>query len=604
MNILIIGSTGFIGKEVVKQLALKEVSLTLLVRNQSKAASLKNLAPSKIEVVTGDLTKTNLGLNPVDKERVLTCDVIIHCGGPMNINLTEEIAKKAFLEGSKNVMDIAKEIHKKHGLKKIVHTVGYMSPFTDNSAAWENIDVFTEIPTSLKGAHPYEQMKFLSDIYIRQEARKNEIPLAVINLPTAIGDEQIGSTAQLGGFGLFIEIIRKGSLPVIPGGEDYRLPLINKNIVAEFIVNTLFNDSKKEMTYSLVSDKEHDHNISELMSIISESMNMNKPFVTAPFGLLKFIMKFGGSKITGIPKSSLSFLTNQVFDNHLTKRDFDAELIKKMAASNIPFSIADIDFRLTYGHEKISPFTRKNIKGLLMYQLEGTQKPIVLVHGLFSDGTDLFELGLELNKQTGREILILDLPGFGRTPFIKNEDILAPYLNVIQSIKKIVPNESVFVGHSFGAALLMKAFKEGVFTNQDKIILLQPPLHKLKSEPTKLISKYLLKHTSYNRLSAYFLKRGFLINQEGASYKYLKRVKNSISSPRILNTTLQLNTALKKMNLDQKLNSQFSIVWGTKDKQYQSPADNGKMKFISSGHYFPISNPVETAEIVLKIIED
>lgn len=58
------------------------------------------------------------------------------------------------------------------------------------------------------------------------------------------------------------------------------------------------------------------------------------------------------------------------------------------------------------------------------------------------------------------------------------------------------------------------------------------------------------------------------------------------------------------MNLDQKLNSQFSIVWGTKDKQYQSPADNGKMKFISSGHYFPISNPVETAKIVLKIIED
>lgn len=94
----------------------------------------------------------------------------------VNPHFPDGTPKKAFLEGSKNVMDIAKEIHKKHGLKKIVHTVGYMSPFTDDSTTWENIDVFTEIPTSLKDAHPYEQMKFLSDIYIRQEARKNEYP--------------------------------------------------------------------------------------------------------------------------------------------------------------------------------------------------------------------------------------------------------------------------------------------------------------------------------------------------------------------------------------------------------------------------------------------
>lgn len=51
-----IGATGFIGKEVVKQLALEDVSLTLLVRDQSRAASLKALAPSKIALVTGDLT--------------------------------------------------------------------------------------------------------------------------------------------------------------------------------------------------------------------------------------------------------------------------------------------------------------------------------------------------------------------------------------------------------------------------------------------------------------------------------------------------------------------------------------------------------------------
>ena len=48
MNVLIIGSTGFIGSEIVKQLAQKEVNLVLLVRNKQKAYELKELNPSKI----------------------------------------------------------------------------------------------------------------------------------------------------------------------------------------------------------------------------------------------------------------------------------------------------------------------------------------------------------------------------------------------------------------------------------------------------------------------------------------------------------------------------------------------------------------------------
>jgi thioester reductase-like protein len=119
-----IGATGFIGKEVVKQLALEDVSLTLLVRDQSRAASLKALAPSKIALVTGDLTQPNLGLDETDKASVLKCDLILHCGGPMDITLSETLAKKAFLEGSRYVMDLAKEIQNQKGLKKLIHVAG------------------------------------------------------------------------------------------------------------------------------------------------------------------------------------------------------------------------------------------------------------------------------------------------------------------------------------------------------------------------------------------------------------------------------------------------------------------------------------------------
>lgn len=51
MNILIIGSTGFIGKEVVKQLADKDINLTLLVRNKEKDKHLQKFNKSKIQLI-------------------------------------------------------------------------------------------------------------------------------------------------------------------------------------------------------------------------------------------------------------------------------------------------------------------------------------------------------------------------------------------------------------------------------------------------------------------------------------------------------------------------------------------------------------------------
>lgn len=118
MNILIIGATGFIGKEIVKQLAREVVFLTLLVRNPAKARPLQALAPEKIALVTGDLTKENLGLNAIDHERAMHCNMILHCGGPMDITLSEAAAKSSFLEGSKNLMTLATEINKRNKLKK------------------------------------------------------------------------------------------------------------------------------------------------------------------------------------------------------------------------------------------------------------------------------------------------------------------------------------------------------------------------------------------------------------------------------------------------------------------------------------------------------
>lgn len=226
----------------------------------------------------------------------------------------------------------------------------------------------------------------------------------------------------------------------------------------------------------------------------------------------------------------------------------------------------------------------------------------MLIHGLFSDGTDLFDLGLALNKQTAREIIIPDLPGFGKSPFVKSRDSLIPYLDLIASIKKAMPEGAIFIGHSFGAALLMEASNRNYLVESDKIILLQPPFKKIVKEPYSWLSKLMLKQASDKQLAHYFNRNGLLLTNVAKNDMYLKRVKASFNSPRILNTTLELNKVLKGMTLTLSEHRVYDVLWGKRDKSYSLPIDHEQVIKLNDGHFFPISNPLETATYISSLI--
>lgn len=93
-TVFLTGGTGFIGKQLVKELAKEDVKILLLVRSKNKATRLFQergiLKKEVMHFIEGDLTKIDLGLSAEDKERVLKTDVIIHAGGPMDIQATSK----------------------------------------------------------------------------------------------------------------------------------------------------------------------------------------------------------------------------------------------------------------------------------------------------------------------------------------------------------------------------------------------------------------------------------------------------------------------------------------------------------------------------------
>ncbi|MFP7292021.1 alpha/beta fold hydrolase [Bacillus safensis] len=610
-TVFLTGGTGFIGKQLVKELVKEDVNILLLVRSKSKATRIFQergiLKESVMHFIEGDLTKIELGLSAEDKERVMKTDVMIHAGGPMDIQATSKEAASVFLNGAKYIGELAKNIHQLKGLQHFIHVVGYMSPFDDENSKIA-IDVFKEGNNYLKIKNPYERTKFLADLYIRQQASAVGYPLSVINPPTVVGSSKTGSTEQIAGLGLLVTSIRRGLMPVIPGGKGYRLPLISNDEFAKFIVQVFRMEQPAIQTYTLVEDKEHDQNIAELLSVMSESMNMRAPKISVPMPFMKAMMKSGVSKITNIPSDGLNFMTKRTFSNASVKKMMGEDWFKKTSVMHFfPAVVADLDYRMMDQQgEHHHVFERTLCDNNTVYQLQGEGKPFILLHGLLSDGEDLFPLAQELHEKTGQPVWILDLPGLGRSPFKREKHLLDIYLNVVKKVLEKAAHGAHLIGHSFGAFILLKALGQGYIDKKYSITLLQPPVAKKIAKSLNVpqwMNKWALKFATPKMIERYLLSNGLFERTENIPEHYIEKIRNSFTSPRILNTTVQLNQLLLKNDqgeFNDVTKNKLHIIWGEYDRGYSAPSHLGKVDVVPYGHHYPLSHPSETAALVIK----
>ncbi|UNK18728.1 alpha/beta fold hydrolase [Paenibacillus sp. N3/727] len=610
-TIFLTGGTGFIGRQLVEELLKEDVMIFLLVRSKSKATRTFQekgiLNEAAMHFIEGDLTKTDLGLSDEDKDRVLNTDVIIHAGGQMDIQATKQEATSVFLNGAKHISEFAKSIHQLKGLQQFIHVVGYMTPFDDknNKVA---IDVFKEGHDYLKIKNPYERTKFLADLYIRQQASAIGYPLSVINPPTVVGSSKTGSTEQVAGLGLLVTSMRRGLMPVIPGGKGYKLPLISNDELAKFIVQVFKLEHSSIQTYTLVQDKQLDPDISQLLDVMSESMNMTAPKISVPIRFMKALMKSGISKITKIPSDGLNFITNRKFSNDLSKKIMGGDWFNKTSVMKFfPVVVADLDYRLTYQNDQHNhAFERALIGNTVIYQIQGEGKPFILLHGLLSDGEDLFPLGIELHEKTGQPIWIVDLPGLGRSPFKREKNLLNLYLNLVKELLGKSTNGAHWIGHSFGSVILLESLVREYIDTKNTITLLQPPVAKRISKSfnaPQFMNKWALKLATANSIGRYLIGNGLFENTESIPKHYIAKVSSSFTSPRILNTTLQLNRFLSKDyqgDFTKVPRYNLHIIWGNHDRNYSAPLHLGKVDVVPYGHHFPLSHPRETADLVIK----
>jgi nucleoside-diphosphate-sugar epimerase/pimeloyl-ACP methyl ester carboxylesterase len=622
MKVLFItGSTGFIGKEVLKQLTNGAEKLLLLVRSLEKAQDMLNKLGLKddrrISLLKGSLKEPSLGLSHTDYQRALETDVIIHAGGTMSVTLDKEIAKQTFLDGSRYLAELAERIHRAKGLDHFIHVVGYMSPNND-----DNIDMKANVfdfDSFMKGESEYERMKFLADLYIRQQAKLHGYPLSVVNPSTVIGASPAGVTEQVGGLGVLVDAVRRNLMPVVPGGSSHWVPFVANDNLARIII-FLARKLKpiQSRTYNILGDKSNEPNMQELITTISHQLSLPAPGLSVPVPILRAVMKAGVGRLTGIPAESMSFVTNRSFQNKETK-----QLLKQMGHESLdikgvlPQVIADLDYRLTHpNYVEPENFVRERKGNLAALVREGSGIPWVIVHGLLSSADDFVLLAEQIHKRTVNPVWLLDLPGFGRSPVMQENKVFSGYVDALCKAIEAAPSRIRLVGHSFGAVIAAKA-AQAMPQSIEQLYLLQPVLHHPQNNTLRhrlsasiKVAKLLLRRISVGGYTRTMLREGVFAELNEIPDGYVKALKRSLSSPRIAAANAAmlhvLEHGLPLLEPNELFSANTSIIWGTKDKAYVLPKAFQQMnpQFISYGHQFPVSYPEKTAELLERLIID
>ncbi len=488
-NLLFTGGTGFIGKQVLKRLVQGDERLLLLVRSPEKAAAVLSKqgfggsgAAERIRFLKGDLSEPNLGMNPADYERALQADIVIHAGGPMSITLGNAEAQRTFLEGSRRLAELAARIHEARGLRHFIHIVGYMSPFHDGNVDPE-ADVF-RLDHFMKDEGPYERMKFLADLFIRQQALRHGYPLSVVNPGTVVGASPTGATEQTGGLGILIHAVRKRLMPVVPGGDSHWLPLVANDALAGVIVQLAREAKPEGGTYHVLGRKEAGPTMKELLALISRELAVPAPRGSLPVSLLRSVMRTGLGRVTGIPAESMAFITERSFDTKATEELIGRSESRPLKVTELlPMVVADLDYRLTHpGAAEPEHWTRERKGDLAALVREGLGEPWVIVHGLLSGADDFVPLAEHLHAGTGNPVWLLDLPGFGRSPLLRKERHCLE--SCAQAVSNAIADSPVpvrLVGHSFGARIVLETAKGAAGAKVGALTLLQPVLHRPKA---------------------------------------------------------------------------------------------------------------------------
>ncbi|MEY9835770.1 nucleoside-diphosphate-sugar epimerase [Streptacidiphilus sp. EB103A] len=228
MTVLVTGASGLVGAEVTARLAKAGHSVLALlhsnadvVRNNGTRLKPK---PRTLTHLSGDITRSGLGLSAEDLHRVAAVDRIVHCAAITDFGRPDQEYQRVNVAGTEQVLALARA-----GRVPLVHvSTAYVCGERDGVAREDELDV-GQLP-----GNDYEKSKLQGEILVRRAA-EDGLPVAVVRPSIVVGAERSGCVREFKTIYPILKLVTKGLVRSMPGHYDAALDLVPVDYVADLV---------------------------------------------------------------------------------------------------------------------------------------------------------------------------------------------------------------------------------------------------------------------------------------------------------------------------------------------------------------------------------
>ncbi len=262
MNILVTGSTGFLGYAITKHLKRKGYDVHALVRKTSKTQDLQEEA---IPLIIGDVG---------DKDSLIKAfrgrDAIIHCAG----FVTDWGLKKDFIRvnyyGTKNVLEACIEA----GVKRLIHT-STVDVFGHKHGSRINED-------SPLGKRPgwYGKSKIMAEKLVREYIQGNKLDISIIYPPWVYGEGDVTFVPEI------VEAIKDGSMMFFRSGGRHTIEISYIEHLTEAVELILNSDESIGEGYIIADEPKM--SFRKFVNSIAERIGGKEVSFTLPYPIAYF----------------------------------------------------------------------------------------------------------------------------------------------------------------------------------------------------------------------------------------------------------------------------------------------------------------------------
>ena len=288
--ILITGSTGFLGVQLVHELLQRRpnATLVLLIRGragetaQQRADSFIPLADrSRVRVFSGDVSQPNCGLD-ADAYAQLTAEAsrVIHSAATVRFDHSLDEARRINVEGTRRILDLAAGARQ---LKSFAY-VGTAYVAGERSGLIRE----SELAVGQGYRNTYEQTKAEAEALVR--SRLNSLPGVILRPSIIVGDSRTGVTSSFKMMYWPLKIYARGLWRTVPGYPDAVLDIVPVDFVANAVAQLLFDESALGNTVHLCAGPGASATIQQVAQRAMEYFNAPQPRYVDPrlfFGVLR-----------------------------------------------------------------------------------------------------------------------------------------------------------------------------------------------------------------------------------------------------------------------------------------------------------------------------